>query len=335
MTYLGTPTCSPSACMNQSMARGFTVETTERTDLSLEFTSDTAARGDVRRQVANICVSCLGLSLSDAERLFDRKGPFLVSHMKPGVELASIISDLESLGVLVRPSAGGHLDSKGPSLRPATRRAALYSTQYGDLLGTHSIQQSLKTPSPQPPQKGRTSTTRLTLVVLAVLVSIGIPSSRYWTNKSDAKTWTTEDFRPISWEDGAFNITGSEEPSVTFRGSATLAGVSLLSQVLRSGNTYSARFKAHTAAETSSPFRIEGEPVFLSAQGKRYSGTTTYTMNDASGRFRTGSARIQVTLNSNGVPGQALITLDLPAELTRLSSSTDNTETFSVSLSPG
>jgi hypothetical protein len=311
------------------------VETTERTDLSLEFTCDNTARGDVRRQVTDICVSCLGLSTSDAERLFERDGPFLVSSMKPEVDLASIISNLEALGVLVRPSKSDHQDRKSPNLRPATRRAALYSSQYGDLLGTREIQPTLNTSFPQTQPKHRISRSALTLVILAVLVSIGIPSSRYWSTRSDARNWTIEDFRPISWGDGSVSIPTSEEPSATFRGSALLAGISMLSQVLRNGNTYSARFMAHTAGESLSPLRIEGEPVFLSAEGNEYSATTTYTITGPSGGFRTGAARIQVAFNSYGAPNQALITLELPQEFARLSSGTDKNVTFSVGLSPG
>ncbi len=311
------------------------METIQPTDLCLEFTGANAPEGDLRRQVTDICVSRLGLSASDAESLFERGGSFLVSRMKLEVDLASIINNLEALGVLVRPSTDGHHALINSSLHPARRRAALYSSRYGDLLSMRDIQTTLNASPTQPQPKQRLSSTRVALLIIAVLVSVGIPSSRYWSMKSDSKNWTIDDFRPTSWGDTTVNMPTAEESPATFRGSASLADVRILSQVSRNANAYSARFMAHTSNETLSPLRIEGEPVFLSAQGNEYAATTTYTMTDRSGGFRTGSARIQVTLKSDGTPEQAHITLDLPTEPSRLSSSTDKTVTFSVGLSPG
>lgn len=289
----------------------------------------------MRRQVTDICVSCLGLSASEVQGLFEGEGTFLVSAMKPDVDLASLISNLEALGVLVRSSPSDHQDRKSSRLRPTTRRAALYSSRYGDLLGAHDMQPMVNASSTRPQPRRRIPSIGLALVIVAVLVSVGIPSSRYWSTRTGAKNWTIDDFRPTSWGDGSVSVHDSGEPPATFRGSASLAGMRILSQVSRNGNEYSARFMAQTSDEAPSPLRIEGEPVFLASQGNEYSATTTYTMTDPSGGFRTGSARIQVTLNTEGAPEQAHVTLDLPDELTRLTPGTNRTVTFSVDLLPG
>ena len=311
------------------------METSHPTELCLEFTSGNTPEDKLRRQVTEICVSHLGLSTSDAERVFERGSSFLVSPMRPEVDLASLISNLEPLGVLVRPSSAVNQDHMKSGLHSARRRAALYSSQYGDLLGVRDTQPTFNPSSTQPQQKQRIPSRRLALLVTALLLSIGIPSSRYWSTKSEGTNWNMDDFRPTSWSDSPMIMSPSEEAPGAFRGSASLTGVRILGHVSRNGNTYSARFTAHTSYETPSPLRIEGEPVFLAARGNKYSGTTTYTITDSSGAMSTGSAQINVTLNTDGVPEQAQFTLDLPDGFTRLSSPTYKRVTFSIGLLPG
>lgn len=309
------------------------METPHRTDISLELSDARAADRIVRQKVEDICVSQFGIPSGDAARLFEHEAPFLVSTQKSEGDLNRVIAELAELGVLARPSKGPRRQSQeAPCLSP-TRRAALYSSQYGDLLNTQKQKNTYHILSAKRDSRGRAPAKMLTLGILVALFSIGVPSARLFTTKFNSSSWSRDDFHPSSSASGALIPPYGGDLSSTFRGSASISGVRLACQVSKSGNTYSARFAGGSLEATPTQIRIEGEPTFLAPLGETHSATTTYTITEPLGIFRTGDALIEILLNDAQTPRQARITLELPRDIRKANSSAPEPITFLIDLS--
>jgi hypothetical protein len=301
-----------------------TLETTEPIDLYLELTSSRDSHSDVRRQVSDICVSQLGISASETERLLERQGPFTVSAFNRNADLASIINELQTLGVLVRPTSHPH----------CTRRAALYSSQFPALLSPRHAHVDHTTPLTSTDSRQNMGTRGVLMVISLLLVSLGIPTSQFLMTNTASSSWKTYGPGSTSLNGGAVTLPPLAEQPGTFRGSASHAGLRVDCQVLRSGGAYSARFYGRSVTDALTPIRIEGEPIFLVTEPGKLAGATTYTTTDASGVFRSGSARIQIDTAADGTPHIARIVLDHPRSDGGLRDNSDITITFSIDLLP-
>lgn len=288
------------------------VEISQRTELCLEVESRGDDHADIRRRVTNICVTQLGLTNQDAERLLNCQGPFLVSAAGGENQLKSIISDLKALGVLVRPSD----ESLGPrqlgkSCALSSGRTALYSSQYGELLGARLSRHHRGHISSGTAPSRRTHSHHVPLLLVGLLTALTLSSM----------VERATPLRPLQWanreaeQSSAIPLSTVETglTAVLYRGSTSRRDKSMTFQVVKSGNNYSARFAGEFSSGDSISNRVEGEPFFLQGSEGELSATTPVTVQDKNGTLISGSARVRITLSSNGEPRKAHVLIALRA----------------------
>lgn len=281
------------------------MESSQTTELCLEVESRGAAHTDIRRQVTDICVTHLGLTNQDAERLLSCQGPFFVSAAQEEIQLQAIISDLKALGVLVRPSDESLARRRGTV---PTGRTALYSSQYGELLGVRPRRHNRGHVSrgTAPSHQIRSYSRPLLLVCLITAGALSSMLNR--TIPLPQPPWAHRETEQSAFM--PFSPSEAAPTAVMFRGSNSQRGKRMTFQVSKSGNNYSARFAGEYSSGDATIHRVEGEPFFLHGSEGELIASTPVTIKDQNGDLLSGKAQIRIALSPDGEPRQAHILIE-------------------------